>query len=101
MAISVTVSSFQFATQTWVPSEEMLWGELPTPMVLAARVPLAYAPVEASSSVTVLAPSFATQTWVPSEEMPLGEPPTAMVWPPGSLDYAPVEASSSVTVLSK
>ena len=30
---SLTVLSMPFDTQTWVPSEETLWGALPTPMV--------------------------------------------------------------------
>ena len=70
---SVTVLSPAFATQTWVPSEEMPAGPPPTPMVWTT------APVEASSSVTVPPPSFETQTWVPSEETPTGPLPTPMV----------------------
>ena len=47
---SVTVPSEEFATQTWVPSEETPKGGLPTVMVLTT------APVAASSSVTVPPP---------------------------------------------
>ena len=64
--ISLTVLLSEFATQTWVPSEETPMGSLPTAMVWTT------APVEASISVTVLSPSFVTQTWVPSEETPMG-----------------------------
>ena len=86
---SLTVSSPEFVTQTWVPSEETASGPFPTAMVWTT------VPVEASSSLTVPSPSFATQTWVPSEETPSGSLPTAMVW-----TTAPVEASSSLTVSS-
>ena len=89
MSISLTVVPPLFATQTWVPSDEIPHGWTPT-----AKGAWTTEPVEASSSVTVLLSVFATQTWVPSEETPSGLQPTPMVW-----TTAPVEASSSVTML--
>ena len=63
----------EFATQTWVPSEEMPWGA-------AHADGLDDRPgrgVELGHRVVAV---FATQTWVPSEETPSGSLPTPMVW---------------------
>ena len=65
--------SLKFDTHTWVPSEEMQQGALPTGMVRTTE------PVEASISVTVLSPKFAVQTWAPSDEIAVGLLPTGMV----------------------
>ena len=75
---SVTVPSLEFATQTWVPSDEMASGpeRAPEPTEIGAPTTT---PVVAFNSVTVPSPLFATQTCVPSEETAVGLTPTGMV----------------------
>ena len=77
----------EFATQTWLRSDDTPSGRLPTGIVLTT------VPVDASISLTVSPPEFATHTWVPSDDTPMGRRPTVIV-----RTTVAVDASISLTV---